>query len=410
MVARRAGREVGVRRVVAGADQAPGADRDLALGDRVVDVVGRLDRRVVVERHPAFGAGRLGRDHRALAADGGVAEPALGAGGRRAHARAAGVVDGDREVGAARDRRGRRDHELRRRARRVDAGAGDRLRRAGRRVRIGRADRGHQARAMRERVGIVLAGWVAGVRRLDELERCRLAVDGDRPDREVRAGRRAGDPVVDVEVEAEVAQALRRALLQVDVRARQEQVRHRVVVDEHVAVDARVAAVADLGVHAVAGRGERVRAGRAGLGGRGPGAGAHGGQLHCGAAHRRPAADEHVGLRRRAAEVPGAGAGRRARGQVVGAAAEAGRELDRDAVARGGVRGHRDRRAPHELRGDAGALDPHRDVGGDGVPAAVDDHALQRARVRARLERAQRPHRDPGRRQRRTRDQPRERD
>ena len=62
--------------------------------DRRVDVVGRLDRRVVVERHPGHRARRLGGDHRAVADRAVVAEPALGAERRvRADARAAGVVD-----------------------------------------------------------------------------------------------------------------------------------------------------------------------------------------------------------------------------------------------------------------------------------------------------------------------------
>src|SRR5215207_3419611 len=65
------------------------------------------------------------------------------------------------------------------------------------------------------------------------------------------------------EIQAELAQALRRLLRQLDVRARQELVGDGVVVDEDVAVDALVTAVAQLGPHAVARLDQRASAGRA---------------------------------------------------------------------------------------------------------------------------------------------------
>ena len=110
---------------------------------RVVEVVGRLRRRVVVQRHPRHRADRLGRDEAAVVRRGSRidAEPALGrAVAVDVDARTAGVVDGDRESRAARDRRGRRDHELVRRALRAVLRVAAHARRAGRRVRVRRAD------------------------------------------------------------------------------------------------------------------------------------------------------------------------------------------------------------------------------------------------------------------------------
>ena len=123
---------------------------------------------------------------------------------------------------------------------------------------------------MGERVGVVLAVGVAGVGRLDERERRRLAVDGDRVDGQVRA---VGVGVRALEVEAEVGQALGRELRQDDVVAGQELVGGRVVGHVDVGVDARVAAVAEIGVQAVAGMRQRAGARRAGgaLGGTGRG-------------------------------------------------------------------------------------------------------------------------------------------
>ena len=70
---------------------------------------------------------------------------------------------------------------------------------------------------------------------------------------------------VALEVEAEVRQALRRQDRLVDVGAGQELARRRVEDQVRVGVDALVAAVAALGIDAVAGRGERVGAGGAGV-------------------------------------------------------------------------------------------------------------------------------------------------
>ena len=204
---------------------------------------------------------------RAVADRGVVAEPALGeAVTVDVHAGAAGVVDLDLEVRAGRDRRRRRDHELVGRALHALQGGGGAARRAGRRERVGRVDRVAVGRGVRGGVGIVRAVRVARVGRLLERERRRLTVDRDRGDRHVRARRRrAGDRVRALEVEAELGQALRRLLREVDVGARQEQVRRGVVVEVDVRVDARVARVARLGVQARARLGQRPAA-RAALG------------------------------------------------------------------------------------------------------------------------------------------------
>ena len=163
-------------------------------------------------------------------------------------------------------------------------------------------------------LGIVVAVGVARVGRLDELELGGLAVDLDRADGQVRAGRggvrvRVGR-VVRLEVEAEVGQALGRQDRLVDVRARQEPVRRRVVDQVRVRVDALVAAVAALGVDDVAERGDRVLAGRAGVvrgggrGGRLPG----GHRAADGVAARDVEVARAGGARRGAADAPrGAG-------------------------------------------------------------------------------------------------------
>ena len=100
-------------------DELAGADRRLAGRDGVVDVVGRLRGRVVVERHPGHVPDGLRRDERPVVrrrrrVD---AEPALrGAVPVRVHSRPARVVDPDGDRLAFGDRARRRDHQLVRRA------------------------------------------------------------------------------------------------------------------------------------------------------------------------------------------------------------------------------------------------------------------------------------------------------
>ena len=103
---------------------------------------------------------------------------------------------------------------------------------------------------MRPRVGVVLAFRVAGVGRLHKRERRRAPVDGDRVDRHVRAVGRIGGRAL--EVEAEIGEALGRAVGQDDVVAGEEPVRWRVVDEVHVGVQAAVAAIAGLGINMVA--------------------------------------------------------------------------------------------------------------------------------------------------------------
>ncbi len=362
--------------------------------DRRVDVVRRLGGRVVVEGQPGHRARGLRGDHGAVTDRVVVAEPALGAERRvRAHARAPDVVDDDLEVGPAGDRRGRRDDELRREARLVGRRSVRRGRRAGRRVRVGRVDRDRQAGAVRERIGIVLTVRIARVGRLDLLERRRLAVDRDRGDGHVRArSRGARDAVLGVEVVAEVGQALRRTLRVLNVVARQEDVRDRVVDREDVGVEAHVAAVAELGPDARARLGERVRAGAAGLGLRGLRRGI-GLQVRLDrflAADRDAAADQGVLGRRGAAHRArvAVALGRTGR-QVVVPAAQAGRERDLDAVVGQRLRGHADGRRPDDAGLHPGTHQAHRDLRAARGGRVVVDRTGERPGRRTRLQRAQ---------------------
>ncbi len=251
---------------------APDRDKD-AVGehrppgrDSVGEVVGRLGRRVVVQRHPVLGSDRLGGHEPAVRR----AEPALrGAVPIVVHAWPAGVADRDREDGSGRDRRGGRDHQLRCRAlrpvERIYPGArGPQLGRAGRRQRVvvRTADRIGLRGFMGCRVRVILAVRVAGIGRLHEPECGRAAIHDDGLDSHVRAGARVLR--LALEVEAEAGQALCRPVRQDHLVARQEPVRRCVVHQVHQRVLAGVAAVAGIGVQAAAWRGQGVRAGRAG--------------------------------------------------------------------------------------------------------------------------------------------------
>ncbi len=131
-----------------------------------------------------------------------------------------------------------------------------------------------------QRVRVARAVRVAGVGGLHERERGRAAVDLDRGDRHVRAGRGVHRPPL--EVQAEAGQALGGPVGQRDVVAGQELVGRRVVDQVHVGVQAGVAAVAGVRVQPGAGRGQGVRPGRTACrgragGGAGPGGHAQGG-------------------------------------------------------------------------------------------------------------------------------------
>ena len=407
--ARAARRVVRVRRVDDGADQPARADEDAVdvrrggrvVVDRRVDVIRRLDRDVVVQRHPGHRPGGLAGDHRAVAGRGVALEPALVA-ERRVHADAglADVVDDDLEVRPDRDRLGGRDDEL-------GLAALDALlvgvvagRRAGRRVRVGRRDRVGVRRGVGERVGIVRAVRVAGEGRLPVHERGRDAVDRDRLDRHVRAGhgRRGRDAAATVEVQAELAQALRRLLVELDARARQELVGDGVVVDEDVAVKALVAAVAELGPDAVAGLDERARAG--GADGRLRGAGfalPAASNCFCASLPRTgspPLIFRSAALVAQPSLPLSATALRRARGDVVGALLQA-RHLDADEEALRGVRGDVDLRAPDQRTARAAAHHAQADVGGGGAVTVVGDDAGQVAGLGSRRQRTDRRHPDP---------------
>jgi len=106
--------------------------------------------------------GRLGGSHRALAAGGGVAEPALGA---RRQGPAPGRPCPTSPIVTVksvplRDRRRRRDDELEVVAREVLVGGLGVDRRARGRVRVGRVDQ-HQQAGPIQRIGIVLALRIA---------------------------------------------------------------------------------------------------------------------------------------------------------------------------------------------------------------------------------------------------------
>ena len=118
MPGHRAVRELGVRRMPAGSLQDAVGQHGLARGDGVVEVVGGLGARVVVERHPVLGADRLG-GHEAAVTLGLVGpEPSLGgAVPVVVHAGPPGVGHGHPERGAVADRRGRGDDQLVGRAR-----------------------------------------------------------------------------------------------------------------------------------------------------------------------------------------------------------------------------------------------------------------------------------------------------
>ena len=269
-------RELGVRRMLRPGLQDAVGQHGPAGRDRVVEVIGRLGARVVVERHPVLGADRLGGDEAAVAAWLVGPEPSLGGAVTvGVHARPAGVIDPDGEDRPVRDRRGGRDHQLVRRALlavlRVplrEAG-GLQLRRAGRRQRIvlGSADRVVLGRLVRERVGVIRPVRVARVGRLDEPERGPRAVHRDRADPHVRAnGYVRGRPAL--EVEAEAGQAVGGPVGQDYVVAPQEPVGGGVVDQVHVGVQAGVAAVTGVRVDMIAEAGQRVRPGEASLAGR----------------------------------------------------------------------------------------------------------------------------------------------
>ena len=224
----------------------------------------------------------------------------------------------------------------------------------------------------------------------------RDAVDRDRLDRHVRArhGRRARDAALAIEVQAELAQALRRLLHQLDVRARQELVGDGVVVDEDVAVDALVAAVAELRPHAVARLDERARAGRA-LGLRRAGL-ARRLELPLRelAAHRVAASDLEVGGARGAAERALVGAAlRRARGHVVGALLQAG-HLDAHQEGLRAVRGDVDGRLADQRPAGLATHHAHAHLGAGGPVTFVGDDAGQVAGLGARRQRADLRHPD----------------
>ena len=230
-------------------------DRRTAGVDGVVEVVRRLGTRVVVQRDPVLGADGLRRHEPAVAGRVVGAEPALGrAVAVEVHARSAGVGHGHPEDLAGAQRLLRRDHELVGGAGLavlgVDVVPGD-LRRARRRERVGvrTADRRDLRRLVRQRVRVVLAPGVAGIGRLHEVPRRGSAVHGDRPDRQVRTIRAEHGGAL--EVEAEVGQALRRPVREDDVVAGEELVGRRVVHQVHVGVEARVAAVAHVGIDVV---------------------------------------------------------------------------------------------------------------------------------------------------------------
>ena len=160
-------------------------DRRLAERDGVVEVVGGLRGRVVVERHPVLGRDGLGRDEAARVARLPDPEPALGgAVAVVVDAGASGVVDDDDEPRAARDRGRGRDHELVRRALRpVQVELLVRVRRrqlgcaCGReRVVLRAADRRQLTGGVRAGIGIVLAVRVTGVSGLGEGEARRPSV------------------------------------------------------------------------------------------------------------------------------------------------------------------------------------------------------------------------------------------
>ena len=201
-------------------DELAGADRRLADRDGVVDVVGRLRRRVVVERHPGHVPDGLRGHERAVVRRGrGVhPEPALrGAVTVRVHSRPARVVDPDGDRLAFGHRARRRDHQLVRRALQAVLRGVAHLGRARRRVGVGRADGIDVRDRVRGRVRVIRSIRVAGVGRLLERECRRLAVDRDRAHGQVRTRRRAGHRGP-LEVEAEVGQTLRRPDRQVGVR------------------------------------------------------------------------------------------------------------------------------------------------------------------------------------------------
>ena len=302
--------------------------------NRVVEVVRGLGARVVVERHPVLGADRLGGHEAAVAAGLVGPEPALGgAVAIGVHARPAGVVDPHGEDRSVGDRRGRRDHQLVGRALLAVLGipfreaGGLQLRRAGGRQRVvaGAADRIVLRGLVGERVGVVLPVRIARVGGLDERERGRRAVHGDRVDPHVRADGHVGRRPA-LEVEAEASQALGGPVGQFDVVARQELVGRGVVDQVHIGVQAGVAAVAGVRVNVVPEAGQRVRAGEASAAGPGAPAGP-GSPARMGAAGQRPAG---------AGRVP-AGAGQRGRAQ--GEARQEERERDSDCGARS-VPGH----------------------------------------------------------------------
>ena len=274
---RAAHREVRVRRVHRGrADRAEGRRRcrahELAGGDPglpdghgVVDVVGRLGVGWLFSGIHAIDADRLGGHEAAVVRSSGRVhpEPAFGrAVTVRVDARAARVVDRHRDRRALGDRDARRDHELVRRALVPVLAVAAHLRGAGGRVRVRGADGVHVRDRMRQRVGVVRAGRIPRIGGLAEVEARRHAVDEDGVDRHVRPGGRARDRGA-LEIEAEVGQALRRLDGQVGVVSRQELVRLRVVDDVQIGVNARVAAVPLVGIHAVAEVRERAHPGRA---------------------------------------------------------------------------------------------------------------------------------------------------
>src|SRR2546429_5402914 len=87
--------------------------RGLTGVDGVVEVVGRLGARVVVERHPVLAAQRLGGDEAAVTGRVVRAEPAVGgAVAGEVDAGPAGVVHGDPERLTGIDRPPRCDHQL----------------------------------------------------------------------------------------------------------------------------------------------------------------------------------------------------------------------------------------------------------------------------------------------------------
>ena len=257
--------EFRVRRVPGHRFQRAVRHRRLARADRVVEVVGRLGGRMVVQRHPVLAGHWFSGDEAAVAG----AEPALGgAVAVVVHTRPARVADLHGEHRVVPDRGLRRDHQLVGRALLpvpgVRGGVGVRQlgrARRGQRVVLRPAHRVVLRDLVRLRVGVVLAVRIAGVGRLDEREGGRVAVDRDRLDRHVGSIRRVGG--LALEVQAEAGQALRGPVGEHDVVAGQELVRRGAVDEVHVRVNAGVAAVAGVRVDVCAGRGQRVRARRA---------------------------------------------------------------------------------------------------------------------------------------------------